>query len=242
MFQRLPTDTLNIIIVISVFLLILEVVFFNGYLIFSVLFSGALIYVGWNNFGRTWAKILFFIGAISLFFTVLNMMAVRFLIIAGLILFFVHYQRLKKEPEKYTPSFAHHDEQEKEPLMNIKPLFQNRLFGDQYTRRTAYAWADVNIHSGFGDRILDLSNTVLPEQADISIRHLIGNIVIYVPYEVEVAIHHSSLFGRADILGEEHVKLLNGALSYRTKDYDANSPRVKIVTSILSGDIEVKRI
>lgn len=116
------------------------------------------------------------------------------------------------------------------------------MFGDQSTTEHAYYWQDINIHGAFGDRVIDLSNTVLPEDtAVISIRHLIGNIEIHVPYEVGVSIHHSSIFGRAHILGE-HRNLMNQSLSYQTEGYTATYPRVKIITSLLSGDIEVKRI
>lgn len=76
----------------------------------------------------------------------------------------------------------------------------------------------------------------------ISIRHMVGNIQVYVPYEVEVSIHHSSVFGRAHIFDKHHWNLMNKSLLYQTKAYDTNFPRVKIVTSVLSGDIEVKRI
>lgn len=91
--------------------------------------------------------------------------------------------------------------------------------------------------------LLDLSNTVLPnDTAVISIRHVIGNIEIYVPYEVEVSIHHSSVFGKAHILGKHHLKLMNKSIHYQTANYDTAYPRVKIITSLFSGDIEVKRI
>jgi len=76
----------------------------------------------------------------------------------------------------------------------------------------------------------------------ISIRHIMGKIEIYVPYEVEVSIHHSSVFGRAHIFSQHHWELMNKSLFYQTENYDTSYPRVKIITSIFSGDIEVKRI
>lgn len=239
LFQRLSTDTFNIILLIGLGLLFIEVVFFNGWLIFSVIISSILIYVGWKSFEEAFGKILVTIGAISLFCTIINMIAVRFFVIAIIVLFILDYQRMKKEPVEYKTEQLEH---EKEPLYKVKPYFRNRIFGDQYTSGSSYHWTDVNIHSGFGDRVLDLSNTVLPDQAHISIRHFVGNIIIYVPYEIEVSVHHSSIFGRASILGKHHEKLLNDTLSYRTENYDELYPRVKIVTSILSGDLEVKRI
>src|SRR5699024_11806946 len=58
-----------------------------GGMIASALFSGVLIYVGWKNYRQLWAKILFWLGVVGLIFSVLNMLAVRFLIIAAIVLF-----------------------------------------------------------------------------------------------------------------------------------------------------------
>ncbi|WP_028784246.1 cell wall-active antibiotics response protein LiaF [Thalassobacillus devorans] len=240
MLQRLNTDTLNWLIIIGVFLFVLEIVFFNGELIFSVLFSGLLMYLGWKKYTRLWAKVVFWVGAVSLTFTILNMMAVRFLIVAGLILFLFHYSRSKKEAAYLKPEWS----DAREPLYKVEPLFRHNFFGDQKTKDTTYQWQDINIHGAFGDRVVDLSNTVLPHEdtAVISIRHLIGNIEIYVPYEVEVSISHSAVLGRAIVFDNHHTKLINQQLAYRTEGYGSNHPQVKIITTLFSGNIEVKRI
>lgn len=243
MFQRLSTDKLNWIIIIGVILFIMEFTFFNGGLIFSALFSGLCIYIGWKNFIQVWGKVLFWIGVISLIFSILNMMAVRFLILVAIIMFIIHYVKSKEEATQIKPKFLVHDEEHQEHIFRVTPLFHHRFYGDEKTAETAYSWRDINIHGGFGDRVIDLSNTVLPDDtAIISIRHILGNIEIYVPYEVEVSIHHSSIFGKAYILGKSHHTLMNQTLSYQTEGYHSNHPRVKIITSLISGDIEVKRI
>ncbi|MGY0693315.1 cell wall-active antibiotics response protein LiaF [Virgibacillus sp. FSP13] len=243
MFHRLSTDTLNWIMIVGVILFIVEIAFFHGGMIFSALFFSFLIYIGWKNFFRLWGKCFFWIGVIGLVFSVLNMLAVRFLLIAGIILFILDYSKSKKESERIVPSISGQHASNPEALIQLEPLFDHRAFGDQKTAEHAYYWNDINIHGAFGDRVIDLSNTVLPDDtAVISIRHLVGNIEIYIPYEVEVSIHHSSIFGRAHILGEHHWHLMNQTLSYKTESYDTTYPRVKIITSLLSGDIEVKRI
>ncbi|WP_106496743.1 cell wall-active antibiotics response protein LiaF [Lentibacillus sp. Marseille-P4043] len=243
MFHRLSTDTLNWIMIVGVILFIVEIAFFHGGMIFSALFSALLIYIGWKNFFRLWGKCFFWIGVIGLIFSVLNMLAVRFLLIAGIILFIRDYSKSKKESERITPSISGQHESTTEALIQLEPLFDHHAFGDQKTAEHAYYWNDINIHGAFGDRVIDLSNTVLPDDtAVISIRHLVGNIEIYIPYEVEVSVHHSSIFGRAHILGEHHWHLMNQTLSYKTEGYDTTYPRVKIITTLLSGDIEVKRI
>lgn len=175
-------------------------------------------------------------------FSVLNLLAVRFLIIAAIIIFIINYSKSKNEATQFEPILPD-GEKKYETILKVDPLFDHKLFDDQLTEDVAYQWKDINIHGAFGDRIIDLSNTVLPnDTAVISIRHVIGNIEIYVPYEVEVSIHHSSVFGKAHILGKHHLKLMNKSIHYQTANYDTAYPRVKIITSLFSGDIEVKRI
>ncbi|WP_010647414.1 cell wall-active antibiotics response protein LiaF [Oceanobacillus massiliensis] len=242
MFKRLSTDYFNWILIIGVILFIFEIVFFFGGTIIPALFSALFTYVGWKYFRKLWGKIVFWISLVSLIFAILNLLAVRFLIIAAVVLFIIDYMKSKKEAKQYDPILPGGEIRD-ETLIDIKPLFEQKTFEDQATEDTAYQWKDVNIYGIFGDRIIDLSNTVLPnDTAVISIRHFIGNIEIYVPYEVEVSIHHSSIFGRAHILGKHEWKLMNRSLFYQTANYDSEYPRVKIITSLFSGDIEVKRI
>ncbi|MBR3120493.1 cell wall-active antibiotics response protein LiaF [Oceanobacillus profundus] len=242
MFKRLTTDYFNWILIIGVILLIFEIAFFFGGSIIPALFSALFMYIGWKNFHKLWGKIVFWIALVSMVFSVLNLLAVRFLIIAAIIIFIINYSKSKSEATQFDPILPD-AEKNHESILKVNPLFDHKLFDDQITEDVAYQWKDVNIHGAFGDRIIDLSNTVLPnDTAVISIRHVIGNIEIYVPYEVEVSIHHSSVFGKAHILGKHHLKLMNKSIHYQTANYDTAYPRVKIITSLFSGDIEVKRI
>ena len=125
-------------------------------------------------------------------------------------------RNLSFKPERSSDSIIIQDE----PIVRINPLFKQILYGDQYTEQTAYEWSDINIQGLIGDKVIDLSNTVLPDDtAVISIRHGVGNIVIYVPYDVEFSIQHSAAFGRAYILHKEHLDLLNQNVHYETGAY-----------------------
>lgn len=241
MFHQLTTKTFNWILIIGVILFIFEIIIFHGGNIFNAVFSAIVMYIGWKNFNKLWGKIVFWIFLINLVIAFFNLLAVRFLIAAILVLFVLDYAKKNKETDFLTPSLPGEINQGK--VVKIEPLFDHTMFGDQKTKDSAYSWKDINIHGGFGNRIIDLSNTVLPnDTAIISIRHIMGKIEIYVPYEVEVSIHHSSVFGRATIFEERHMNLMNKSLLYQTENYDTTYPRIKIVTSILSGDIEVIRI
>ncbi|CDQ39123.1 cell wall-active antibiotics response protein LiaF [Virgibacillus salexigens] len=243
MFRQLTTDTLNWILIIGVILFIIELTFYHGGMLINALFFSLLIYIGRKKYHSLFGKVIFWVGVVGIVFAILNMLAIRFLIIAAIILFLIHYSKSKKESAYLHPKEFKQREETNETIIRKQPLFDHKLFDDQRTEEPSYQWKDVNIHGAFGDRIIDLSNTVLPnDTAIISIRHMVGNIEIYVPYDVEVSIHHSSLFGRALIFGHFHEKLMNKTLLYQTENYNTKFPRVKVITSLLSGDIEVKRI
>lgn len=242
MFKHIPTGNYNWIIIIGVILFVFEVIFFYGGAIIPAIFSAIFIYIGWKKFDMLWGKILFWVSLASLVFSVLNLMAVRFLILVAVVLFIVNFTKSTRDARHEAPILPGRTANQ-EPLLKMELLFDHTIFDDQYTDEIAYQWRDVNIHSFMGDKIIDLSNTVLPnDTAVISIRHGLGNIEIYVPYEVEVSIHHSAIFGRTHIFNENHEKMMNKSLHYQTRDYDLATSRVKIITSVFSGDIEVRRI
>lgn len=242
MLHRLSTDTLNWIIIAGVILFIIEIAFFHGGMIFTAVITGFLIYLGRKNYSHLWGKVFFWIGVIGFVLSVLNMMAVRFWVIVGIILFVIDYAKSNKGLKQIQPVIDVNINKNRESIVRTKPLFNYKLYGSQSTKNNVYEWNDINIHGGIGDREIDLTLTVLPhDTAVISIRHLIGNIIICVPYDVEISIHHSSVFGRAHILGKHHLNMMNQTLSYETEHYAETYQRVKIITSIFSGDIEVRR-
>ncbi|AOM82341.1 cell wall-active antibiotics response protein LiaF [Salisediminibacterium beveridgei] len=237
MLRRVPAKTMNAVILIAIAILLVELAVKGGDVIIPGIIFGFLIYLGWKNFHSLFGKIIFFIGILAFFGNVFSLVAVQFLLLALIVLFF-KYVILDKEEEAIRPVFTS-DEMKPGITMNKRPLLRQKVFGSQRVGEEPYSWRDVNIHGGFGDRTIDLSQTVLPDEAVISIRHLFGNITIYVPYEVDVTVHHSTMFGQFTVF-EESGKLVNESVSYR--NLSADGPHVKIVTSLLSGDLEVRRI
>lgn len=241
----MSTNTVNLSLLIGVVLFIIEIAFFNGGVLWAGAFFGFLLYIGWKRYSSLWGKVFFWIGLIGLIIAILNMIAVRFLIIVFVVLLLIDYLKSTKEPKHIEPVLYLDDtlNVEREPLIKTEPLLKQVFYGNERTNQHAYEWNDINIQGGIGDRIIDLNNTVLPnDTAVISIRHFVGNITIYIPYETEFMIHHSAVFGRAYILNEKHHQLMNQILSYKTENFDTSIPRVKIITSIISGNVEVKRI
>ncbi|TYS67163.1 cell wall-active antibiotics response protein [Sutcliffiella horikoshii] len=241
MLNKMKSDYLSFIIVVASLIFLLEILFFNTGLIFSFLFSGFLMYIGKKKWHWLIGKALFVIGVLSITFTVFNMMTFNFLILATVLYFLYKFLQAKKHPVEMQPSIM--PKQEEQVVRNEQKWFTNKLFGGQKTPDHSYTWDDVNIQCGISDTQIDLSYTVLPKgESIIFIRNVIGNIQIMVPYELELNIVHSGMVGSINILEQEEKSILNQTVHYQTANYREATHKVKIVTSIFVGSIEVKRV
>lgn len=235
------TDYISWTILIGLLLLVVEITFFNRGLIFSIIFAGFLLYFGGKRLHSSIGKLIFGLGCLILFFTAIDMIVFKFLIFAVIAYIILYFYKSKNRPLLIRPVFQ-------EPTNNVRivrsnHIFKNLFYGRQRTPDEIYEWHDVNIQTGIGDTKIDLSNTVLPKgEAIISIRNFIGNIQILVPYDIEVSVSNSVITGTTVIFEAEDEKLFNQTLSYRTENYDEALYKIKIVTSIGIGRLEVKRI
>ena len=248
MFNKMKTEYISWIFLIGIVLLFVELSFFGGGLIYSLVFSIGCIFIGKKFFKKIIGKILLVIGIISTVTTIMNMMVFRFFLITILAYFLLVYYQSKKNPKWIKPILTEPKENQKEcvqeRLLKMDFLFQNKWFGQQKTSDTVYEWNDINIQNGIANTVIDLSQTILPRgDALISIRSLVGNTQILVPYGVEVFIHHSVIAGRTRIFEnkfEEH--LFNQNISYKTSDFDQAKQKVHITTAVIVGDLEVRRV
>ncbi|PLS18499.1 cell wall-active antibiotics response protein [Bacillus sp. M6-12] len=239
----MKTDLISWILLIGLIVLVLEISFFDGGLIFSLLISAACIYIGRKKRGRTIGRVLFWIGTVTALFTVMNMMAFKFFIMAILAYILFLYIQSRKEPRKVEPVVKEPIDTPPLDMVIRKPLLGNKLFGHEKTPDHVYEWNDINIQTGIGDTVIDLSNTVLPKgESVITIRGFIGNIRIFIPYDIEVSVQHSVLAGTAEVLQHHEKRVFNQNISLQTSEYENAEQKVKIVTSLISGNLEVKRI
>lgn len=235
------TDLLSYILIIGFFIFILEISFFDTGLIFSLLISGICLYFGKKKWNWFLGKILFAIGALSLFFTILSSFTFRFLLLATIVYFFILFTQSKQNPSYIRPEIGAANGVRL--VKNEQKWFQNKFLGRQKTPEHSYTWEDVNIQTGIGDTIIDLSYTVLPKgEAVIFIRNVVGNIQILVPYEVDISVKHSVMVGSTLILEEEESKQWNQTVHYQTSGYEDSTQKIKIITSCLVGSLEVKRV
>ncbi|GAA2705760.1 cell wall-active antibiotics response protein LiaF [Cytobacillus oceanisediminis] len=241
---KIKSDYLSWIVMVGIVVLFVEIAFFNRGVIFSLLVPIGMVYIGRKWMPRTSGKWIFWLGLIFLLINVFSMMTLKFFLLAILIHLLIQFAQSKKDPKQIQPEF-------KEPTVNLQketvikkdPLFSNIFVGQQKTPEQVYEWNDINIQTGIGDTVIDLSYTVLPKgETVIFIRNFIGNVKVLVPYDVEVSASHSAIVGAARIFEYEESKLINQFLHLQTPGYEKSGQRIKIFTSLLVGDIEVKRV
>ena len=234
-------DTVNGLLIIGVILILLEVSL-NGGLLFLLILSAVFIYMGRKRLPRTSGKIFLGVGIFFFVTTVMNMVVVKFFLLVLLVYLGFQFYQSKQKPKKIRPVLEKPSHPEA-GIVQQKPLFQNKWAGRQRTHDHVYEWNDVNIQAAFGETIIDLSYTVLPKgESVIMIRNFVGKVQILVPYEIEVSIQHSAMIGSAILFDHEEPGVFNQVMSYKTSGYDEASEKVKLVTSMFAGDLEVKRI
>jgi len=246
MLKNIKSDYAGWLVIIGAVVLLLEILFFNSGLIFSLFIACGMIYLGRKRKGKRLSKFLFYGGIVFLCINIFSMMTFKFLLLAILLHLSIQYFQSKKQPQKITPKFTEPEPenvQAQENIIRTKPIFQNIFLGRQKTPSDVYEWNDINIQTGIGDSIVDLSYTMLPKgETIIFIRGLIGNIQILVPYEIEVSVHHSVLAGSTKVLENQDTKQFNQVLQLKTSGYETSEQKVKIFTSMLIGNLEVSRI
>ncbi len=241
MWKGRNVDTVNGLLLIGVILVLLEVSL-NGGLLFLLIMSTAFVYFGRKRLPRTTGKVFIGIGLFFFITTIMNMVVVKFFLLVLLVYLGFQFYQSKQKPKKIRPVIEK-PQHANENLFKQQPILQNKWIGRQKTHDHVYEWNDVNIQAGFGETIIDLSYTVLPKgESLIMIRSFVGKVQVLIPYELEVSIQHSVMIGSATLFEHDEESSLNQVLSYKTNGYDESSEKVKLVTSIFAGDLEVKRV
>lgn len=244
MLNMKKSDLISWGLLIACVLLLLEAVLIGEGILFALLFGAALMFFGRKRLPRRSGKIMFWVGVFITVMNILSMYTFKLLLVAVVIYVIYEFYQSKQNPVIIKPHVAdQHTFSPHEDIYRKEPLLKNILIGTQQTPEHVYEWSDINIQCGPGDSIIDLSQTILPKgEAVIMIRGFIGNITIQIPYEVETAVSHSVLLGNTQIFDQPEPKVFNQTLFFRTKDYGEAEKKVKIVTSLIAGSLEVKRV
>lgn len=241
--ERYSKDVVFWLVIIGGFLLMFDVLAANDVVVFLILVTGGTMVFAWLNLEKYWGKTVLGISSVLFILNLFSLSMVRGIIIIIIILLIYDYLRKEKSPTYVKPEIIIPEGEADGPLIQLDPLFKNKMFGDVKTEDRPYPWRDINIQSVYGNKVIDLSNTILVDEvAVISIKQIFGKIEVFVPYDVEVSVHHSTLYGNLEVLGHYEENIINETFLYQTEKYKERGSRVKIITWQLVGDIEVKRI
>ena len=211
----------------SIFLIVLSILFTaTGYRLFKRK----------NSFT---SYVLIAMGAGFLLFTLFT--SFSFALIFAVLIIYNSYQLFKSTSNKSTLKVTI----EPNPLgtqayVHIEPYFKNKLVGEYRHFKQGYPLEDINLQTGFGDVSIDLSDVIIPQgETVILIRGMIGNIYLNVPSDIGMSVQMSLLFGKMNLLTDSKTAF-NLTQKYQSVDYKDTSRKIKIVVSLLVGDIEVK--
>lgn len=116
---------------------------------------------------------------------------------------------------------------------------RTKWFGGERNDSDIYEWEDINYTKLAGTSVIDLGNTIVPKRENIvMIRKGFGDIKILVPEEVAVSLNLSVFIGKIKI-GEDELTVNNETVKWQSKRFEKTSRRIKIVSSVFLGEIEV---
>ncbi|MED0674053.1 cell wall-active antibiotics response protein LiaF [Aneurinibacillus thermoaerophilus] len=119
------------------------------------------------------------------------------------------------------------------------PEHKHSLIGNLFLTGSRWQLQDMNIWHGIGDVKIDLSRAYIPDgETVIIINGWIGDIDIYVPYDLAVSLTASVNFGDIDVFGNKQGGI-NRSMTLSTSGYLNSDKRVRLVVSLLIGDIDV---
>ncbi|CQR46091.1 hypothetical protein BN1058_00338 [Paraliobacillus sp. PM-2] len=237
MFNLKNMHVMDYVLLSIIIFLIFEAIFVHTESLIWMVIWLVIIYLARQHYYRPSGRMFFWIGVIAFGITVINTITFQIVLFAALVMFVLHWYQKNQRTNYHQVQFPIDPQ-----LKQKKVLFTNKWFGRQQTQGPAYEWNDINMQAIAGETIIDLTYTVLPKGEPLIIaRHLFGTVKIIVPFDVEVSIHHSVLFGAVDILNHRDEAITNRVIHLQTEAYQEANQKVKIVTSMIAGKIEVTR-
>ncbi|WP_255298576.1 cell wall-active antibiotics response protein LiaF [Brevibacillus dissolubilis] len=119
---------------------------------------------------------------------------------------------------------------------------RSSLIGDFHLTSGRFELSHMQIWHGIGNVVIDLSRAVIPdEETFLFINGWIGDVTIYVPIDLPVSVIGEVNFGDMEILGHRQGGI-NRRVMLSADHYDVATQKVKIIISLIAGDIDVKYI
>ncbi|MBW7456975.1 cell wall-active antibiotics response protein LiaF [Paenibacillus sepulcri] len=111
-------------------------------------------------------------------------------------------------------------------------------FGDVYIRPVALT--DLSVPRGIGDVHIDLSQAIAAEgEQVITVDRLLGNVTVYLPYDLAVHVDITVYYGSLDVLGRNR-EGLNPRFRMETANYPQAGRKINLVMSSIIGDMAVR--
>ncbi|WP_165820796.1 cell wall-active antibiotics response protein LiaF [Pueribacillus theae] len=201
--------------------------------ILPLIFTGIGLYF-YQRSSRVLAGV--FIGIAIVLFLNINLFA---LFIAAVMMYF-GYNMLKKQntnDKKHEPSPNSEDSIENHVTDSSA---RRSLFGEFHMMNDRYELEDLTISHGIGDVKIDLTKAIIPAgETVLVVSGWIGDIDIYVPYDLDVSINASVTIGELEVFGNKQSGI-SRSLSKRTESYTSAEKKVKLILSLTIGDIDVR--
>lgn len=119
------------------------------------------------------------------------------------------------------------------------PHLKQSLIGNLYLTGSRWELKDMNIWHGIGDVKIDLSRALIHDgETVIMISGWIGDIDLYIPYDLDVSFMAHVNIGDIDVFGNKQGGL-NRSVSLTTSGYHHANKKVRIIVTLLVGDIDM---
>ncbi|MGJ5713300.1 cell wall-active antibiotics response protein VraT [Staphylococcus auricularis] len=205
-------------------------IFFEKIGFLLVLLLGCILtYIGYLYFHKIRGLLAFWIGMLLIAFTLLSNKYTIIILFLFLLVVIVRYLFYKFKPLKVNAT--------EEPVTSPQFIKQKWL-GEQRTPVYVYKWEDVQIQHAIGEVHLDMTKAAnIKENNTIVVRHLIGKIQIFVPFNYNVNLHFAALFGKV-FINDKTYRVENNHIQV-LEETKKDNYAVNIYVSTLIGDVEV---
>lgn len=122
------------------------------------------------------------------------------------------------------------------------PDMRSFFIGELLMMKQPFDLNDLTVSGFIGDVKIDLSKAMIPEgESTIVISGVIGNVDIYVPSDLEVAVSSSVFIGDINLIGSKKSGLSTKVYA-ASSDFSESKRRVKVSVSLFIGDVDVKYV
>ncbi|MEJ8548637.1 cell wall-active antibiotics response protein LiaF [Brevibacillus borstelensis] len=119
---------------------------------------------------------------------------------------------------------------------------RSSLIGDFHLTSGRFELSQLHIWHGIGDVVIDLSRAMLmEEEAFLIVDGWVGDVTIYVPVDMPVAVSAEVRIGDLEVFGHRQGGI-NRSVMIRSEQYEQETPKTNVQISLLVGDVKVKYI